>query len=100
MAKDSLPEFREIIRKIVQFNQGTEGLDLRMIEILDAALSDETKKRFLTRWNLQIYARVIKTAFENVPTADLLDAQINRLFNDQNFIISIKKEIERNYQWR
>ena len=94
--ENDVPGFRSTMRKIIQFNQYIENLDFDMVMILDMGLKGETKKRFMQKCHYQVYAIIIRKAFEKGPfsSAEERDNRINDIFNNENLIASIIREVE------
>ena len=94
--ENDVPEFRSTVRKINQFNQYIENLDFDMVRVLDMGLKGETKKRFMEKCHYQIYAIIIRKAFEKGPfsSPEELDKRVNDIFNDENLMASIIREVE------
>ena len=94
--ENDVPEFRSTVRKIIQFYQYIEKLDFDMVMVLDMGLKSETKRRFMQKLHYQVYAIIIRKAFEKGPFSlpEELDKRINDIFNDENLIASIIREVE------
>lgn len=67
-----------------------------MVRVLDMGLKGETKKRFMKKCHYQVYAIIIRKVFEKGPfsSTEELDKRINDIFNDENLIASIIREVE------
>lgn len=96
---NDVPGFKIKIEKIISSYQAVENLDLGIASVIDQALTEQTKQRFMVKNDLWIYAKIIRKAIECGPyqSPDAFDSAINSIFDDENLMSSFIKEID---EWK
>lgn len=94
--ENDIPGFKSKIERIILLNQQTEKLDMEMVDVLERGLKGNTKIKFMAKWDYRIFAKIIRLAFEAgaCSSPNEFDERVNSMFDNQNLIRSIIKDIQ------